>query len=87
MNLKKVLKENLTLIAFTFISILYLLFLYFVREKKLFSYLLTVLYVCLYIFYGIYHHYKKKDLTLKILLEYVLIGSIVLFILKILIVG
>ena len=55
------------------------------RGERLLEFLMVLIFVSIYILWGIYHHIIKNDLHFKIVLEYILIGFTVLFLLKILI--
>lgn len=57
----------------------------FFRGERLIEFILLLLFTSLYIVWGIYHHVINNTMHLKIVLEYVLIGFICLFLLKILI--
>lgn len=83
-QLKKDLKENLFdyLILITS-GVIYLLFLNLLKGESWPQFIITFLFVGLYILWGFHHHGKKNHLFLKNVLEYILIGFISLFLLKI----
>ncbi len=53
--------------------------------QRLLEFLILFAFVSFYIIWGVYHHIIKGDLHLKIVLEYILIGFTLMFLLKILI--
>lgn len=55
------------------------------RGERLMEFIFLLLFTSLYIIWGVYHHIVTNTLHLKIVLEYVLIGFICLFLLRILI--
>ncbi|MGB9883053.1 MAG: hypothetical protein ACPLRN_00865 [Microgenomates group bacterium] len=84
--LKKELKNHLFdyLLLFT-AGIFFLLALNIFQGEKIIEFIILLSFVSFYIIWGIYHHLLKDRLYLKIMLEYILIGFIVLFLLKTLI--
>ena len=73
------------LLFFTFGSI-FLLLLNLSKGEKINEYLLYVSFVFFYIIWGIYHHIIEKTLHLKAVVEYIIVGFTILFLLKILII-
>jgi len=66
-------------------GVIFLLVLNFFRGEKLIEFILLVAFVSFYIIYGIYHHAIKNELKAKIVIEYILIGFLVLYFLKLII--
>lgn len=66
-------------------GVIFLLALNFFRGEKLIEFLLLLTFVSFYIIYGIYHHAIKNELKAKIVIEYILIGFLVLYFLKLII--
>jgi hypothetical protein len=66
-------------------GVIFLLALNFFRGEKLIEFILLLAFVSFYIIYGIYHHAIKNELKAKIVLEYILIGFLVLYFLKLII--
>lgn len=50
------------------------------------QFLVLLLFVSFYIFWGVIHHITEKTFRLKIMLEYILIGAIALFLLEMLLI-
>jgi hypothetical protein len=63
-------------------GVIFLLALNFFRGEKLIEFLLFLAFVSFYIIYGVYHHAIKNELKAKIVIEYILIGFLVLYFLK-----
>lgn len=59
-------------------SCLFLVLLTIVSNSRLYVFLITLGYSILYIIWGTYHHARKRDLHLKNVLEYIIIGFIVI---------
>ncbi len=56
-----------------------------VRGEKLMQFFILVVFTALYIIWGIYHHATHGGLHIKIVLEYILIGFTVLYLLQMII--
>ncbi len=80
---KKVLEPKVFI--FSAFSSLYLLLVYLLRTDKTMIFLLTLGYALSYIIYGFYYHIQQRNLSLKNIIEYVLIGFSILFIMRLLI--
>lgn len=57
------------------ISALYMLVFIVNQSNNLIIFQTTVIYAILYIIWGIFHHYRLKNLKLKIMLEYLLVAT------------
>lgn len=55
------------------------------KGQKILEFIVLLIFVSIYILWGIYHHIIRNDIHLKIVLEYIFIGFTALFLLKILI--
>lgn len=55
------------------------------KGERIMEFIFILVFTSLYILWGIYHHIINDTLRLKIVLEYVLIGFISLFLLKMII--
>jgi hypothetical protein len=66
-------------------GVIFLLAVNFFRGEKLIEFLLLLAFVSFYIIYGIYHHAIRNKLRAKIVIEYILIGFLALYFLKLLI--
>ena len=55
------------------------------KGERLIEFVILLAFISFYIIWGIYHHIIENTLHFKIVLEYVLIGFTVLFLLKMLI--
>lgn len=64
-------------------SLFFLISFISIRDSRLTRFLIIILFVVFYIFWGIIHHLLNKTLHLKIVVEYILIGGIILFLFKV----
>lgn len=55
------------------------------RGERLSEFFILTIFISFYIIWGIYHHIKETGLHLKIVVEYILIGFILIFLLKLVI--
>lgn len=60
------------------ISGLFLVLLQILSYSRFYVFLITLGYSIFYIIWGAYHHTRKRDLHLKNVLEYIIIGFIVI---------
>lgn len=56
------------------------------KESHTGQFLISILFVIFYIVWGAIHHLIEKTFRLKVMVEYILIGAITLFLLKILLI-
>ena len=85
-HLKKELKKHsLDYLLLVTAGIFFLISLQIFKGERLLEFILLLFFVSFYIIWGIYHHALNKDIHLKTILEYVLIGFTIIFLLKILI--
>lgn len=56
------------------------------KGERLIEFIIILAFASFYIIWGVYHHLIKDGLRLKIVLEYILIGFIILFLLKIILI-
>jgi len=84
--LKKEFKKHLLdyLLLFT-AGIFFILSLNLFQGERFLEFIILLFFVSFYIIWGIYHHIIIDKFHLKIVLEYILIGFIFLFLLKIII--
>ncbi len=66
-------------------GVLFLIFLRLFEGYKTYSFMIICLFVGFYIFWGQYHHTKIKHVRLTHIVEYILIGFTVLFLMLLLI--
>lgn len=66
-------------------GIFFLLALNYFRGERLIELVFLLAFVSFYIIYGVYHHAKKNELRLKIVIEYILLGFIALYLLRLII--
>ncbi len=86
LKLKKEIRKHLGDYLFLFTAgVVFCLSLSLFKGERLLEFILLLIFVTLYILWGIYHHAIRNDLHFKIVLEYILIGFTILFLLKILI--
>ncbi len=64
-------------------SVLFLLFLQLFQGQRMMSFLVILIFVLLYVFWGILHHSAEKTLNLKIVIEYIFIGVTILLLLTV----
>jgi len=81
-EIKKHLFDYLLLIS---AGVFFILALNIFRGERLIDFIILLAFTSFYIIWGIYHHIISNTLHLKIVLEYVLIGFTMLFLLKMLI--
>lgn len=63
-------------------AIFFLVFLNIARGQHLLQFFILLTFVIFYIIWGALHHQKDKTLQTKVVLEYILIGAIVLLLLQ-----
>jgi len=85
-SLKKELKKH----TFDYLILLtggifFILALNLFRGERLLEFIILLAFVSFYIIWGVYHHIIHNYFHFKIVLEYVMIGFILLFLLKIII--
>ena len=80
--MKKYLGDYLFLLT---AGILFLIAISLLRGERLMEFIMLLLFVTIYILWGVYHHIARNDLHLRIVIEYILIGFTVMFLLKVLI--
>lgn len=86
-HIKKELKTHpFDYLLFTTVCVFFLISLRIFRGERLLEFILLLAFVSFYIIWGIYHHIIENTLHFKVVLEYVLIGFTVLFLMKILII-
>jgi len=66
-------------------GIFFILALNLFRGERLLEFIVLLAFVSFYIIWGVYHHIINNHFHFKIVLEYVMIGFILLFLLKIII--
>lgn len=66
-------------------GIIFLLFLRLFQGYRTYSFIVIFLFVGFYVFWGQYHHTKTNSVRLSHIVEYILIGFTVLFLLLLLI--
>jgi len=72
------------LLLLTF-GLFFILALNIFRGERLLEFIFLLIFVSFYIIWGVYHHIIHDQFHFKIVLEYVMIGFIILFLLKIII--
>jgi len=85
-HIKKEIKKHAFdyLLLFT-CGVFFLLALNLFRGERLLEFIVLLIFVSFYIVWGVYHHIITNNFHFKIVLEYVMIGFILLFLLKIII--
>ncbi len=78
-------KHAFDYLLFITAGVVFLLGLNLFRGERLLEFIILLSFVCFYIIWGIYHHIIEDSLHLKIVLEYILIGFAILFLIKVLI--
>ena len=72
-------------LLFTTAGIFFLISLNIFKGERLIEFVILLAFTSFYIIWGIYHHIIENTLHFKIVLEYILIGFPILFLLKLLI--
>ncbi|MDA1316802.1 MAG: hypothetical protein O3B87_02125 [bacterium] len=72
-------------LLFITVGIFVLLSLSIFQGERLVEFIIILAFVSFYIIWGIYHHIIENSLHFKVVLEYILIGFTLLFLIKILI--
>lgn len=72
-------------LLFITVGIFMLLALNIFRGERLVEFVILLAFVSFYIIWGVYHHVIENSLHFKVVLEYILIGFTLLFLIKILI--
>ncbi|MBP9691494.1 hypothetical protein KBD81_05455 [Candidatus Woesebacteria bacterium] len=78
-------KHPFDYLLFVTICVFFILALSIFQGERLLEFIIILAFVSFYIIWGIYHHIIENSLHLKVVLEYVLIGFTILFLVKILI--
>lgn len=78
-------RHSFDYLLFATAGVFFLLALNIFRGERLIEFIILMSFTSFYIIWGIYHHIVEDTIHLKIVLEYVLIGFTILFLLKILI--
>ena len=66
-------------------GVFFLLALNFFKGERLIEFIILLFFVSFYIIYGVYHHFAKDELHLRVMIEYILLGFIALYLLKLII--
>jgi hypothetical protein len=72
-------------LIFLTVGIIFIMVVNFFRGEKLLEFIFLLSFVSFYIIFGVYHHAIKDELRAKIVIEYILIGFIALYLLKLII--
>jgi len=78
-------KHAFDYLLFLTAGVVFLMGLNIFRGERLLEFIILLSFVSFYIIWGIYHHIIEDSLHLKIVLEYILIGFAILFLIKVLI--
>ncbi len=81
---KEMKRHSFDYLLFGTAGVFFLLALNIFRGERLVEFIILMSFTSFYIIWGIYHHIIEDTVHLKIVLEYILIGFTVLFLLKIL---
>ncbi len=85
-HINKELKKHLfDYLLFGTAGIFFLIALNLFKGEQLLEFIILLSFISFYIIWGIYHHIIENTLHFKVVLEYILIGFAVLFLIKILI--
>jgi len=77
-------RHSFDYLLFATAGVFFLIALNIFRGERLIEFIILMAFTSFYIIWGIYHHIIEDSIHLKIVLEYVLIGFTILFLLKIL---
>jgi ABC-type antimicrobial peptide transport system permease subunit len=75
-------KDRNDYIIFSVIGFIFLFLLILFQGQRFATFTIITSFVGFYIVWSIYHHVKNDNLTLKTVLEYVLLGFTILFLIK-----
>lgn len=64
----------------------FLVFISVLRGEPSLQFIAIVAFVAFYVIWGVYHHAVNRDIRLKIVVEYILIGFTILYLLKIILI-
>lgn len=78
-------KHTFDYLLFTTAGVFFLLGLSIFRGERLLEFIILLAFVSFYVIWGLYHHIIEDSIHLKTVLEYVLIGFTVLFLIKVII--
>lgn len=81
---KEVHKHTFDYLLVATAGIFFLVALHLFKGERLLEFIILLSFTSFYIIFGIYHHIIENTLRFKVVLEYVLIGFTILFLLKIL---
>jgi len=85
-HIQKEFKKNpFDYLLFVTVCVFFILALNIFQGERLVEFIIILAFVSFYIIWGIYHHVIENSLHLKVVLEYVLIGFTILFLVKILV--
>lgn len=82
---KEIDKHAFDYLLFLTAGIFFLVATHIFRGERFIEFIILLAFVSFYIIWGIYHHIIENTLHLKVVLEYILIGFTILFLIKILI--
>jgi len=80
---KEIQRHPFDYLLFITVGVFFILALSIFKGERLIEFVVLLSFVSFYIIWGIYHHVIQNSLHLKVVLEYVLIGFTILFLLKI----
>lgn len=69
-------------LSFLTMGVFFLIFLNVFKGRHTMQFFILAAFIFFYIYWGAYHHIRDKTLHLKVMLEYILIGIIVLLLLQ-----
>lgn len=75
-------KHTFDYLLFTTACVFFLVSLNIFKGERLVEFIILLAFVSFYIIWGLYHHIIEDSIHLKTVLEYVLIGFTVLFLIK-----
>ncbi len=89
-HLVRYLKQDFTAHLFDYLllitaGVFFLISVNIFKGERLLEFILLLAFTTFYIIWGIYHHIVEDDLHLKVVIEYILIGFTIMFLLKALI--
>lgn len=82
---KEIHKHTFDYLLFATAGIFFIVSLNLFKGERLLEFIILLSFISFYIIWGIYHHIIENTLRFKVVLEYVLIGFTILFLLKILV--
>lgn len=80
---KELKKHSLDYLLFLTAGVFFIISIQIFQGDRLIEFIMLLIFTSFYIIWGVYHHTINKEIYLKTVLEYMLIGFTIIFLLKI----